>query len=834
MKKSVFAGFSLGILAFGLLFNSDQKSPGKEILENDRQLPPGDWFFAQRAFPFTQINYAAWNASLKVGNQLRTKQAKNGLSLVWQSKGPENIGGRITDVEVHPSNPQIIYAGAASGGIFKSINNGQSWQPVFDNELSLSIGDIAIAPSNPDILYVGTGEANGGGGSVTYDGVGIYNSQNAGASWNYIGLPESGSFGRIAVDPQNPDIVYAAAMGRLFSNNPERGVYKSSDGGQNWLKVLFVNDSAGAIDVVIDPLHPDTVYAAIWQRTRRPGIRIYGGAACGIYRSVDGGQNWTHLTNGLSQGPDQGRIGISLCSSQPNVLYAIYADAIGYFSSVFKSTDNGNSWVQTNDAALANAYTSYGWWFGRIQADPVDPQIAYVIGFDIYKTVNGGNSWTNISNNVHVDQHCIYINPQDHNSLIIGNDGGVYTSVNQGNTWYHLNNIPITQFYCCETDNLHPERLYGGSQDNSTVRTLSGSSNGWTEIYGGDGFRVLVDPTDNNFVYAESQYGGISRSQDGGYNWLDATAGLSFSDRYNWNTPYIFDPSNPAILYLGSNNLYKSVNHGETWNAISTDLSNGLSGNGVVYGTITTISVSPVNHDVIYAGTDDGNVWVSQNGGLQWIKISTSLPLRYITSVACDPFDQAKVYVTLSGFRYDDYLSHIFMSLDFGQNWQSIAGNLPDVPVNEILPHPQLADCYFAATDIGVFVSIDAGNNWELLGTGLPNVPVTDIRYHQGTHTLIAATYGRSMFTLNVESINGLENISSAASLNAYYFNFTQSIIIEGLTNKFVDYSVYSIDGKFISQGKINRSQNTVSLNNFNTGVYILSSGDCLKKILKY
>jgi photosystem II stability/assembly factor-like uncharacterized protein len=822
MQKKIFSIITILVATTALFFffQADHRSTKRQHPE---QAPPDDYFFAQRAFPYPTINYTAWNEASKIGVELRKNLPKNSLNLQWQLEGPLNTGGRISAVEAVSETMQTMYVGAASGGIFKTTDFGQSWTPIFDNALSLSIGDIAIAPSDENIIYAGTGEANAGGGSVTYDGAGLYRSSDAGASWNYLGLPESGSVGRIAVHPQNPDILYVATMGRMFSNNQERGVYKSINGGFTWQKVLFLNDSTGSIDLMIDPQHPDTVYAAMWERVRRPGIRVYGGNSCGIYRTVNGGQQWTKLTNGLQQGINQGRIGISLCHNQPNVLYAIYADATGYFSSVYRSNDYGNSWTQTNDAALGAVYANFGWWFGRIKVDPVDPEIAYVIGMNLFKTSDGGNSWGDISTNIHVDQHALFIHPWNHNNLVLGNDGGLYKSEDQGNNWAHLNNIPLTQFYTCEYDNQHPERLYGGTQDNGTIRTMTGATNDWNPMYWGDGFRVIVDPTDNNIIYAEYQYCGLARSDDGGINWNDATFGLSNTDRYNWHTPYTLDPTNPAILYLGSNRIYKSIDQANTWNAISGDLSNGFGGNMQVYGTVSCLSVSPVDPNIILAGTDDGNVWITQTAGGTWTKVSGSLPLRWISSVENDPFVAGKAYVSLSGFRYDEYLPHIFMTTNYGQTWTSISGNLPDMPVNKVFTHPQNSAVLFAATDIGVFHTIDQGVHWTMLGTGLPNVPITDLKYHPGTHTLIAATYGRSMYSLNIETVTGLDGLQANIKLKTWYSFNAQSIVVEGLGNEKASYSLYTLDGKILQSGVVNAGMSHIQVQHPFDGICLIS-----------
>ena len=719
-----------------------------ENSQTQENLKPNDWFFNQRAYPSGKINYEIFINAIKEVQQTK-KEAKD--STTWQFAGPTNTGGRLSDVEVHPDDPDIIFLGAASGGIFKSVTGGNYWYPVFDNALSLSIGDIAIAASNPDILYAGTGEANAGGGSQTYEGVGIYKSMDGGENWEFAGLPYSRNIGRVAVHPSNSDIVYAAAMGNLFGDSPDRGIYKSTDGGESWQQSLFISDSTGGIDLVIDPLSPEIIYAAMWERVRRPNRRSYGGPTCGLFKSTNGGDSWAELSNGLpSPGDNMGRIGLSISNSNPDILYAVFADKTGYFEGVYKTMNGGGQWVQTNDGSLNNSFQSFGWWFGRIKVDPVNPDIAYVIGFDLYKTSNGGNSWSNISSNsVHVDQHEICIYPENNNRLFLAGDGGFYKSFNGGNSWTWVNNIPITQFYTCEIDEQFPERLYGGTQDNGTNRTLTGAIDNWEFIYGGDGFYVLVNPINNNYIFAEYQYGNLARSVNGGISFSSAMNGINTSDRMNWNTPVVFDPTNPEVLYYGSNRMYKSTDNAGSWSSISTDLTNGP-GINLSYGTITTISVSAVNPELVYVGTDDGNVWIRATNGMGWEYLSAGLPDRWVTRVVADPVEENTVYVTFSGYRWDEFQPHVFRSEDKGANWEDISSNLPEVPVNDLIVDPEDNDVLYLATDVGVFVSYSIGESWELMGTNLPNVPVTDLDLHNPTRKLVAATFGRSMYTYNL------------------------------------------------------------------------------------
>ena len=785
---------------------------------------PGDWFFLQRAFPHNDINHEVYQAAVKQAAEERKANKALKSSGGWEFAGPLNIGGRVTAVAMHPGEMETFYIGAASGGVFKTTDAGDSWSPIFDDQPTLSIGDIALAPSDPNIIYVGTGEANAGGGSVSYEGLGIFKSENGGETWQPLGLEASGSIGRLAIHPEDPDICYVAAMGRMFSENSQRGVFRTTDGGQSWEQVLYLNDSTGAIDIILNPQNPDIVYAAMWERVRRPDRRSYGGPSCGIYRSTDGGDTWQELTNGLPTGSNVGRIGITISPSDPDILYSIYADKIGYFEGVYKTLNGGDTWQPTNDGSLSNMYYSYGWWFGRIRVDPVNPDIVYGIGFDLYKTSNGGNSWSNISGwNVHVDQHGLNAHPENNNFVVLGNDGGVYISENGGNSFTHLENLPITQYYTCEMDYQYPERLYGGTQDNGTNRTMTGSLTDWNAIYGGDGFYVLVNPENNQYVYAESQYGGLGRSTNGGSSFSSATSGISYSDRFNWMSPLVFDPNDPSILYFAGNRVYKSTNHAASWTAISSDLSNGPGQYNQTFGTVTTLSVSPWNGDVIYAGTDDGNVWVTQTGGEGWTNISDELPVRWITRVAADPWDEATAYVTLSGYRVDEYLPHVFRTTDFGETWEDVSGDLPELPVNDIIIDPDLAEALYVATDAGVYVSWNGGEHWGMLGAEMPVVPVCDLKFHDGERMLLAATYGRSMYKVYIDDYVGTRVIQHESRSLEIFPNPVSGQIQVSLPERVEnpEFTIFDLSGRKIRKGRMDGGRLDVS--GLQSGNYVLT-----------
>ena len=703
-------------------------------------LAPNDWLYQQRSYPYTSVNHEAISKSVKQYQRISKENKRESSNRKWEFAGATNIGGRISDIEMQDNNLQMIYAGTATGGIFRSNNQGETWEPIFDDVQSLTIGDLQIAPSDTSIIYVGTGEPNAGGGSVTFDGNGIYKTTDAGKTWENIGLKNVGSVGRLTIHPTNPNIVYVAAMGYLFEKSVERGVYKTTDGGKSWEKVMFIADNTGAIDLVIDPINPTVVYAAFWQRERTPTSRKYGGNNCKIYKTIDSGENWTELTNGLPTS-NKGRIGLSICRDVPNTLYAIYADESGDFKGIYKTENAGLNWTKVNDSGLSNSFASYGWWFGRIQVSPTNPDLVFLIGFNLYRSENGGDSWQYVSSGVHVDHHSAYIHPLNNNLVVNGNDGGVYISKNKGTDWQKSNTLPITQFYTSEVDYQFPNRLYGGTQDNGTNRTTTGSIDDWRRIGGGDGFVVRVDPVDNKYVYAESQYGALSRSTNGGRNFSRATSGIS--GRKNWNTPYVFDPQNSKTLFYGSNRIYKSTDRAVTWNMISPFLTNL---------TITSISVSPIESDIIWVGTEDGRIWYTKDGGENWQEIDENLPNRWVTRVIADPNNIQNVYITFSGYRWNEYIPHVnkLKAQSSGFTTEDLSSNLPEAPVNDLIINSIDPSVLYVGTDQGVFVSYNDGAAWEVLGSGLPTVSVLDLTFHEPTQTLVAATYGRSMYKIDV------------------------------------------------------------------------------------
>jgi photosystem II stability/assembly factor-like uncharacterized protein len=788
--------FFVSQIPFPPLGSHETSNPG-------RKDQPGDWFYRQRAYPQGYIDPELRKLSLEQAARLKEAARVQGVA-PWISRGPSNIGGRITTMAISQQNPDIIYIGAADGGVLKSTNAGVNWTPLTDDLPSLSMGAVAVDPTNHEIVYAGTGEANSSGDS--YDGVGMFKSTNGGASWFYIGLEQTRHIGKIVIDPGNPNIIYIAAMGTLYTGNTWRGVYKSTNAGGSWNRVLFVNDSTGVVDIAINPQNTNVLMAAAWQRMRGPqGRRYVGGIHTGMYRTTDAGLTWTLLTNGLPpSAPNVGRPAVAIAPSNPLIAYVAYADDPGNFFGCYKTTNGGDTWARTNDSNLSGLYSNFGWYFGKVFINPRNPDSVFVFGVSIAKTANGGTSWTTQSTS-HADNHAMAFHPADGLRMYIGNDGGFCRTTNGGTNWTRQTDqdLFISQFYAGWISHTNPNNRMGGMQDNGTPRTTTGGTSNWTSINGGDGFYCIIDYTDGNYQYAESQYGAIRRTTN---NWSSSSSGTSgFTGRTNWSTPIAIDPNNPTVLYTGSHMLHRSTNRAASWTAISPDLSNGPVPGFDAYATITTIDVAKPDSNVIMVGTDDANVWVTTDRGTNWIDIKSGLPNRWITRVRFDPTNHNIAYVTLSGFRLDIPLPHIFRTTNLGQTWQDISGNLPEAPINVVLVDPVYTDRLYVGTDVGCYYTTNTGASWQAMGTGLPNVAISDMQIHAPTRIALAFTHGRSMWEINLDELTTVtENWEAPAQFELLQnypnpFNASTRIRFDIQVSGFTSLKVFDILGREVA-----------------------------------
>jgi photosystem II stability/assembly factor-like uncharacterized protein len=642
-----------------------------------------------------------------------------------------------------------IYIAAASGGLWKSTDKGAHFNAIWPITNVQAMGALVITSTGT--LIAGTGEANPGGGSLTYGGAGIYRSTDGGATWQNTGLTNSGAIGRLAVDPTNPQRIFAAAAGPLFNHGGERGVYRSLDGGVTWTQVLAGdNDTTGAVDLAIDPSNPNRIFAAMWDHLREPDLRTYGGVGSGVFRSTDGGATWQRLTNGLPAASSTiGRIGIGLAASNPQRVYVIINQNTGFFQGFYKTDNGGDTWTKfSTDGNLSGAQSSYGWWFGRVWVDPLDQNHVFAGGVYLCESKNGGSSFSG-QFSPHPDHHAMAWDLKVPNRVYLGNDGGTYRSdVNGSNDqWTAAVSQPFTQFYSVDVSEQDSSRVVGGAQDNGVNRSYGGT--GWNQYVGGDGEEALINPLDQNKVFGCSQYGDCIRSTDGGNTGFDFTSS-TVSSRRNWFTPVQFDPANPSIVYYAGNQVNRSADNGVHWSVISPDLTGGPGRDPFYpFGTVTTVAGAATDSNRVLAGTDDGRLWFTTNLGTNWTRVTDSdVPGTWVTRVAADPSNAQINYATFSGYRAGSPLPYVLKTTDGGTNWSSIAGNLPQAPVNDIVI---AGTTLYVGTDVGVFASTNGGRKWTLAGKKLPNAPVTDLEYRAASNTLYAATFGRGIYMLQLQ-----------------------------------------------------------------------------------
>ncbi len=711
----------------------------------------------------------------------------------WRSIGPAVMGGRIDDFAVVESDPSIFYVATAAGGVFKTSNHGTTFESVFDAQPCISIGDVTVAPSNPNVVWVGTGEANNRQSSTW--GNGVYKSLDAGKTWTYMGLPESRHIGRIVIDSKNPDIVFVAAGGDLWAPSVDRGVYKTSDGGKTWIQSLAINADTGCTDLAMDPKDPATVYAAMYQRRRTPAGFNGGGPGSGLYKTSDGGAHWMRLEKGLPTG-DCGRIGLDVYRKNSSIVYACVENASG---GIYRSEDRGESWTKMGTVSMGlNAFRPM--YFSQIRIDPNNDQNIVLAGVNIGWSGDGGKTFETFpASRVHPDTHAIWIDPANSKHILVGCDGGIQWTFDQGRTWDHNNILAISQFYEIAYDMRRPYWVYGGLQDNGSWgapnMALSGrgiTNADWINVGGGDGFYCQADPTDSNTVYSESQGGAVAR--------INVPTGERKSIRppsvpgappyrFDWNTPILVSPHNHNRIYIGGNRLFISDDRGDSWRS-SPDLTTSpdrtkipimgvlpssktlsLNDGQDNFGAIVTVSESPAQAGVLWAGTDDGNVQVSRDDGKSWKNVAdrlTGVPHgTYVTRVLASAFIPSRAYVTLDGHRAGDFKPYLLVTEDFGETWRSLSGSIPEhYTVKAIREHPRNPSLLFAGTERGAFVSLNRGGAWTKLGSPLPAVPVNDIQIHPRENDLILATHGRGIWVL--DDISALEQLADRSVTGSF------------------------------------------------------------------
>ncbi|NUO00512.1 MAG: glycosyl hydrolase [Saprospiraceae bacterium] len=818
---------------------------------------------------FAQLTQPPFTPALERIKSYDQRKALENNSIVntvpFRSAGPSVQSGRVVDLDVSPDDPSHFYVAYASGGLWKTVNNGTSFIPLFDKEMVMTIGDIAVDWKR-NIIWVGAGEVNSSRSS--YSGTGLFRSDNGGKSWKHLGLGESHHIGRIILHPTDPNTLWVAVLGHLYSPNQERGVYKTTDGGKTWKRTLFVNDNTGAVDLVVDPSNPNVLYASMWERSRRAWDFVESGKGSGIHKSIDGGNTWTLLTatdkSGFPHGEGAGRIGLAITrdkgktvllaaidnyfrrpkeAEEEQVLtkdklrsiskedflklekYLIkeYLQSNGFpqkytvdkvidmvrkeeikplalveyvedansllFDTpvigleIYRSDNEGTTWQKTHKGYLEDVYNSYGYYFGQVRVAPNNPQKVYVYGVPVLRSEDGGKTFKNINgDNVHVDHHDLWINPKRPGHLILGNDGGINISYDDGEHWIKCNTPPVGQFYAVAVDMAKPYNIYGGLQDNGVWKGPANyeASTEWhgtghypfEELLGGDGMQVAVDTRDNETIYTGFQFGNYFRinKKSGEFKRISPKQDLGERPlRWNWQAPIHLSVHNQDILYMGSNKLHRSFNKGDEFSDISGDLTSGGRKGDVAYATLASIHESPMRFGLIYTGSDDGLVHVTRDGGFSWKNISSGLPeLMWVSRVQASKFEEGRVYVSLNGYRWDNFDPMLYVSENYGETWTRIGSNLPLEPINVVREDPENPDLLYVGTDHGLYISLNRGKDFMRMHNEMPDVSVHDLVIHPREREALIGTHGRSLYIARVKELQQLRDTVLAKPVFAF------------------------------------------------------------------
>ncbi len=746
------------------------------------------FFFLVLLLTLSINSYAEKKSDAK--DTLLTSSILSGMKL--RLIGPGVISGRIGDIAVNPQDKSTFYVAVASGGVWKTTNKGTSFTPIFDNQSSYSIGCVALDPNNPYIVWVGTGE-NNSQRSVAY-GDGVYKSIDGGKSWNRVGLEKSEHIGKILIDPRNSNVVYVAAQGPLWGAGGDRGLYKTTDGGGSWECVLKISENTGVSDIAFDPRNPDVIYASSYQRRRHVWTLVNGGPEAAIHKSTDGGKNWNKLTNGLPGG-ELGRIAIAVSPVEPDIVYALI-EATEDNGGFFRSTDRGASWEKRYNYKNTSAQ-----YYQELFCDPKNPDRVYSMDTYLQVTDDGGKTWRSLGNRYrHVDDHALWIDPDNTNHLIVGGDGGLYQTYDRGSTWDYFENLPVSQFYRVATDNSEPfYYVYGGTQDNSTwggpSRTINSggiTNEDWFLIVGGDGYQARIDPTNPDIVYGQWQYGNLVRydRKSGEVFYIQPQQEKGEELRWNWDTPLILSSHSPTRLYIAANRLFRSDDRGNTWKAISPDLSRQIDRNKLpvmgeiqsidavaknastsLYGNSVALSESPLNQDLLYVGTDDGLIQITDDGGQSWtaVKSINGLPdTTYVSDLFASQHNENVVYASFNNHKRADFKPYLFKSTDKGKSWKSIVGNLPNNhqvwTIVEDFVNPNLLFC---GTEFALYFSIDGGEKWTKLSSGFPTIAVRDLEIQKRESDLVVGTFGRGIYIL--DDYSPLRNLNNEVLLKDIY-----------------------------------------------------------------
>jgi photosystem II stability/assembly factor-like uncharacterized protein len=833
-KNKIFVSLILAIVivSFPYLFAKLKNDSPNETEDKEA---PSEHFAFIRSYPDKNLDLKAYNRMLTEA-KFEVNYAKSNSVLNWAFQGPTNIGGRITAFAIHPTNSNIMYAGCPGGGLFKTIDAGATWLPIFDSQPFLSIACIVFDPQNANTIYVGTGDPDTP--FTVFVGNGVYKSTDGGTSWTNIGLTQQGIITQIIVHPTNSNLIYASALGTPMVRDLNRGIYKTTNGGGAWTQVLSINNETGVSDMVMDYTNSNIIYATAWTRIRTNQESTGYSNSTRVYKTTNAGANWNIINTGLPN-TKLSRYGICMSKQNPNKLYVSVCDSLYQLENIYVTTNGGSSFTPLpGTGALSGIYNGFGWYFGKIAVKPNNDNEILISGVEHWISTDGGNNfymnqppwWVY---NPHSDIHDIRF--KSANNYILATDGGLYETIDDGSNWTKLDDIPNTQYYRVNYSPFTSNEYWGGAQDNGTEYGGFGL-NSWTREFGGDGFQPRLDPNNNQNRYVETQNGNIYVSTDGGANYNSFINGINVNDRRNWDMPYVFG-ANSSIMYTGTDKVYKNTtNPVDNWVSISNDLTDGVIFEPRFHN-ISAIDNSKLNTQHLYVGTSDGNVWRSLNNGGLWTALHASLPDRYVTSIHASPNTVNNVYVTHSGYRYNQYIPHIHKSIDNGTTWSDISGDLPQAGINDVLIAPGFENVIFVATDIGVYYTQNNGVNWVRLGANMPTIVVWDLELNPSTNKLIAGTYARGIQTIDISTLLvnisvGIKNQSLQTAISVFpnpAIDFVDITIPENIEIKTIE--VFDLDGKKVLVQ--NLSNNKINVSELKSGIYHLVIETKTERIVK-
>ncbi len=825
------AFYKLFILIFALAILSSCSQQNKKTDTQTMLTQRQDYFLSRSGDISKQSSRKYQQAVAKIQQDKDIKGAT--FQTPWRFEGPLNVNGRVNILTIHPTNHKTWLVGESTGGIFKTIDGGQSYYSVFDSYNHLAISEIVYHPKNHNIIFVGTGDENISG--YPFIGDGVYKSNDGGETWQPFGLQDKGIISTICIHPTQPDTMYVASMGIPFVADSNRGVYRTYNAGASWQQVLLPDTTAGAIDLILDNNNPQIIYAVGWNRVRTNSISLVNGPQSKLYVSYNGGDTWQIVNITNSTDPNS-RIGITQTNTVNNRIYATITSNTYSIKGVYYSDDSAQTWQSIDIQNISSIYSGFGWYFSQIRVNPYNTNKVYIPGMSMSYYQNNTSNWTDIST-LHADHHDLDFFSED--SLIASTDGGLFLSTDGGQTWNDIDNIPSTQFYRIAYNPYTPDEYWGGLQDNGTVAGGTNDVNNWLYKSGGDGFQIVFDRLDPNIVYTESQNGSLYYLYGGGWA-QDFTIGIDNTDRRSWDMPYINDKNNN--FYAGTYRIYKNTSAPfGSWTAVSPDLTDGGNGKDNV---ITAIGVSEINPNNVYSGTADGNIWRSTDAGSSWNEITNTLSDIYMTSIEASPTYVDYVYVGQSGYRDNSQIAHIHKSTDKGNTWTSIAGNLPNMAVNAIVVLPFKHDSIiFVATDGGIYGTEDAGTQWDRVGDNMPIYPVFDLVYDNLQRRLVAGTYARGMYSISIDSIipdliDGFQ--CPIADINILIFpNPAHNYInIESSLHQNTKIELFNAEGKQVSVHNFNKNEKIrIDIRNMKNGIYFvkinIDNQYIIKKLIK-